>query len=48
MDLNVGRLIDLIEELGLRQNTRFIFSNDNGVTPVDTMGSGTKATELFL
>ena len=30
MDLNVGRLIDLIEELGLRQNTLFIFSSDNG------------------
>ena len=30
LDLNVGRLIDLIEDLGLRQNTLFIFSSDNG------------------
>ena len=30
MDLNVGRLLDRLGELGLRQNTLVVFSSDNG------------------
>ena len=30
MDHNIGRLIDLIEHLGLRETTVFVFSSDNG------------------
>lgn len=30
MDMDVGRIIDRIEELGLRENTLIIFTSDNG------------------
>ena len=30
MDYNIGRLIHLIEHLGLRETTLFVFSSDNG------------------
>ena len=30
MDLNVGRIIDRLEELGLRENTLVVFTSDNG------------------
>jgi choline-sulfatase len=30
MDANVGRIIDRIEELGLREDTLFVFTSDNG------------------
>jgi arylsulfatase A-like enzyme len=30
MDLNVGRVIDRLEELGLRENTLVVFTSDNG------------------
>lgn len=32
MDAEVGRLIDLIEELGLEEQTIFVFTSDNGPT----------------
>ena len=30
MDHNIGRLIDLIEHIGLRETALFVFSSDNG------------------
>jgi arylsulfatase A-like enzyme len=30
MDINVGRVIDRVEELGLRERTLIVFSSDNG------------------
>ncbi|MCK5558356.1 MAG: sulfatase-like hydrolase/transferase, partial [Candidatus Hydrogenedentes bacterium] len=30
MDNNLGRIIDRVEELGLRENTLFVFASDNG------------------
>ncbi len=32
MDRNVGRIVDLIDELGLGENTIIMFSSDNGTT----------------
>ena len=32
MDSNVGRVLDLLEELGLTENTIVVFSSDNGTT----------------
>ena len=32
MDTYVGRVLDLVEELGLTKNTIVIFTSDNGTT----------------
>ncbi|MCI0334487.1 MAG: arylsulfatase [Planctomycetes bacterium] len=32
MDRDIGRIVDLIEELGLSENTLFLFTSDNGPT----------------
>jgi arylsulfatase len=32
MDRDIGRIVDLIEELGLAENTLFLFTSDNGPT----------------
>ena len=34
IDLNVGRLLGAIDELGLKENTIFVFSSDHGPAPV--------------
>ncbi|WP_013629293.1 sulfatase family protein [Rubinisphaera brasiliensis] len=34
IDLNVGRLLKVIDELGLRENTIVVFSSDHGPAPV--------------
>lgn len=33
MDANVGRILDAVDELGIRDNTIFIFTSDNGPDP---------------
>ena len=35
MDISIGRVIDKLEELGLRENTLIIFMSDNGSNPFD-------------
>ena len=30
LDLNVGRILDRLTELGIRENTLVVFSSDNG------------------
>lgn len=34
MDFNIGRLLDLLDELGLAENTLVVFTSDNGTTYV--------------
>lgn len=34
IDLNVGRLMETIDQLGLKENTIFVFSSDHGPAPV--------------
>ncbi|WP_414000249.1 arylsulfatase [Flavobacterium sp. W1B] len=41
MDLQVGKIMDLLKELGLDKNTIVMFSSDNGAT-FDTGGADTK------
>jgi len=45
LDLQVGRLLRKIDELGLRDNTVVVFSSDQGPAPVLTQG---KPTDPFL
>jgi arylsulfatase A-like enzyme len=33
MDREIGRMVDLVEELGLTANTLFVFTSDNGALP---------------
>lgn len=33
MDANVGQILDAIDELGIRENTIFVFTSDNGPDP---------------
>jgi arylsulfatase len=40
MDRDIGRIVDLLEELGLRENTLVAFSSDNG----PTFNGGTDST----
>lgn len=40
MDRNVGRIVDLIEELGLGEDTLIIFSSDNGATHLNQVDTG--------
>jgi arylsulfatase A-like enzyme len=35
MDDYIGRLLDMVDELGFRENTYIIFTSDNGVVPED-------------
>jgi arylsulfatase len=39
MDHNVGRLLDTIDELGLRDDTVFVFTSDNGPDPTTVPGT---------
>jgi arylsulfatase A-like enzyme len=40
IDLNVERVLKAIDELGLRENTIFVFSSDHGPAPVILSGKG--------
>ena len=44
LDLNVGRILERLAELGIRENTLIVFSSDNGYS-CGHNGFGTKATE---
>ncbi|MEM0964864.1 MAG: sulfatase-like hydrolase/transferase [Verrucomicrobiota bacterium] len=41
MDVNVGRILDTLDELGIAENTIFVYSSDHGPAPV-TPGKGVK------
>jgi arylsulfatase A len=43
MDRDIGRLVDLVEELGLSETTIFMFSSDNG--PIGRHGGGAEFFE---
>jgi len=42
MDLNVGRVLSTIEELGLEENTIVVFSSDQGPAPITPGGRGAR------
>ncbi|MCR9207996.1 MAG: sulfatase-like hydrolase/transferase [bacterium] len=42
LDLNVGRVVKALDELGLRGNTIVVFSSDHGPAPVVTGKKGTR------
>ena len=42
LDLNVGRVVKALDELGLRENTIVVFSSDHGPAPVVTGKKGTR------
>jgi N-acetylgalactosamine-6-sulfatase len=42
IDLNVGRVLTLIDELGLRDNTIVVFSSDHGPAPVILASKGAR------
>jgi N-acetylgalactosamine-6-sulfatase len=42
IDLNVGRLLKVIDELGLRDNTIVVFSSDHGPAPVIVANKGAR------
>jgi len=42
IDLNVGRLLEVIDELGLRDNTIVVFSSDHGPAPVILASKGAR------
>jgi len=45
MDRSVGRIADLVRELGLDERTVILFSSDNGPAPLDVGGSDSKFFE---
>src|SRR5690606_24813390 len=42
MDREVGRMMALVKELGLDENTIFVFTSDNGPAPQDMGGTDTE------
>ncbi len=42
VDLNVGRILDVIDDLGLRENTIVVFSSDHGPAPVILASKGVR------
>ena len=44
LDLNVGRILDRLAELGIRENTLVVFSSDNGYSWMDITDFGIKVT----
>lgn len=51
MDMNIGKIIDKIEEMGIRENTLIIFSGDNGMNMghhgIWGKGNGTFPLNMF-
>ena len=43
IDRNVGRVLEVIDELGLRENTIVIFSSDHGPAPIMLASKGARA-----
>lgn len=42
MDREIGRIMDLVRELGLEEETIFVFSSDNGPAPQDLGGTDSR------
>jgi arylsulfatase A-like enzyme len=48
IDLNVGRLLEAIDELGLRDNTIVVFSSDHGPAPVIPASKGVREFSMNM
>jgi arylsulfatase A len=47
MDRDVGRMVSLIQELGLEQDTLFVFTSDNGPLSGELQGAGGSDAKFF-
>jgi arylsulfatase len=47
MDRDIGRMVSLIEELGLEKDTLFVFTSDNGPLSGDLQGAGGSDAKFF-
>ncbi|MEZ5996746.1 MAG: arylsulfatase [Hyphomonadaceae bacterium] len=48
MDMQIGRLLDYLENTGLAENTIIIFMSDNGANPVDPLQSARRGAGALL
>ena len=42
VDRNIGRLVDKLDRMGVKDNTLFLFLSDNGACPFDRTRNGDK------